>query len=83
MQKEEVDHLLASCKIISATVKTLPDKHNLLRLVARLSRLLQDGGSGLNLHYAKSLPEVKVNVKSFQGSVISVTQPKVSLQTIG
>ena len=40
----DIDQLIA--KVISATVKTKPDKPNLLQLVAYLSLLLQEGEAG-------------------------------------
>ena len=80
---EDVDQLIAKVKAVTIKNKSRQAKFSAIGYPPQ--PVPTRWGSWLNaaLHYAKNLPEVKVIVESFVGSVILVTQAKVSLQKSG
>ena len=80
---KDVDQL--TTKVKSAIVKNKPRQVKFATIGCPSWPVDTRWGSWLNAasYYAKYLPEVKAIVESFEGSGISVTQVKVSLQTTG
>ena len=77
---EDVDQLIAKIKAVTIKNETRQAKFSAIGYPPQ--HVPTRWGSWLNdaLYYAKNLPEVKANVKSFVSSGILVTQAKVSLQ---